>query len=116
MNNVEIKKAIYTIEHFQELIGDYETREHIEDLIDSIDLAIEALEKQLNGGWILCNEKLPDDIPPDNNFGVDYWITYLDEYNNPAVGVYEWLWNRKWNIIHKVIAWQPLPKEYKELS
>ena len=40
-------KAINKIKYFQELIGDYETREDIDGLIDAIDLAITSLEKQV---------------------------------------------------------------------
>ena len=109
---IEILKDIYPSPK-QIITGEYP---HV---ADSIDLAISALEKQLNGGWIPVSERLPEkeDI---------YQVTI--KYENFAgihltvrTAIYE---NEKWNIHgsqpvisnRKIIAWQPLPEPYKEVE
>ena len=85
----------------------------------NFNLAIQALEEKLNGGWIPVSERLPEkeDI---------YQVTI--KYENFAgihltvrTAIYE---NEKWNIHgpqpvisnRKIIAWQPLPPAYKEVE
>ena len=64
MNDIE--KAIEQLKHdkenFEALLKEYKPstiKERVESIIKSHILAIQALEKQLNGGWILCSERLP---------------------------------------------------------
>ena len=71
---------------------------------------VEALEKQLNGGWILCSERLPKEdegvLISFTNGKVRWAFLYLDE------------WNTGWSFYPKkyVNAWQPLPPAYKEVE
>ncbi len=73
-------------------------------------LAVKALEKQLNGGWILCSERLPKEdegvLISFTNGKVRWAFLYLDE------------WNTGWSFYPKkyVNAWQPLPEPYKEVE
>jgi hypothetical protein len=79
------------------------------------DLAIETLEKQLNGGWISCKERLPsyDDTYIVSD-GKDIFIMNYDM----CLGWGKYKFNKK-SITFKeskcnVIAWQEKPKSYKE--
>ena len=56
--------------------------------------------------WIKCQDKLPPDIPEDNDFGVEYEIKYISESGEVKTAITEWLWEREWNWILPVIAWR----------
>ena len=122
---IEDLKDINTIlktQHMCKVLDDELTKKDVEDYksrFASVNLAISALEKQLNGGWIPVSERLPEkeDI---------YQVTI--KYKNFAgihltvrTAIYE---NEKWNIHgsqpvisnRKIIAWQPLPEPYKEVE
>lgn len=58
--------------------------------------------------WIRCVDRLPEDIPKDEDFGINYEIMYLDENNKKRIGETEWLWDRTWNWRYPVIAWREL--------
>lgn len=79
-----------------------------EELEDATDLAISALEKQLNGGWIPVSERLPkeDEEVLVTTIGnqVCWAFRYLDEWNT-CLSTFE---------NEAVLAWQPLPEPYKE--
>ena len=49
MNKQEIEKAIETL---KDMKGVFDTRSHKQYSLSALDLAISALEKQLNNGWI----------------------------------------------------------------
>ena len=49
MNKQEIEKAIETL---KDMKGVFDTRSHKQYSLPALDLAISALEQQLNNGWI----------------------------------------------------------------
>ena len=126
MNDIEraieaLKMENELMQFFNPMTGEIEPIElqnqDNQDLYKANLVAISALEKQLNGGWIPVSERLPEkeDI---------YQVTI--KYKNFAgihltvrTAIYE---NKKWNIHGpqpvisniKIIAWQPLPEPYKE--
>lgn len=115
MNKQEIEKAISNINYGL----------HYEDCGNmvmitkfSAHMAISALTQQLNNGWIPVSERLPN-----QEESIKYRAVFLiqDKYIDLP---YMAIWNRIKNIwvdedgdrINSVIAWQPLPPEYKEVS
>lgn len=58
--------------------------------------------------WIKCTEQLPEDIPENESFGVEYEILYLDDTKTKCTAVTEWLWDRTWNWEYPVIAWREI--------
>jgi len=78
------------------------------------ELAISALEKQINGGWIPCSERLPEEatnVLVTQDFGEHQNVTeasYIDNLH----GIKFWCcYDHK---IDNVVAWQPLPEPYLE--
>lgn len=63
--------------------------------------------------WILCRDKLPEDIPEDEPFGVEYEVKYIDKDNKIKTTITEWLWEKEWNCVCPVIAWRPYNKIIK---
>jgi len=88
----------------------------------AINLAISALEKQLNGGWISVKERLPEAC------GLGILLTIENKFQQRKViqgftgymerGKLEFHTNEKdTNLeVWKVIAWMPLPEPYKEVE
>lgn len=81
---------------------------------------MERSERYYSGGWIACSERLPEKIETDI---FDMQLVTLDN-GDVCLGVYrhddkEWLTRMSegetlYTNEHKVIAWQPLPRPYKE--
>jgi hypothetical protein len=89
-------------------------------------LAANALEKQLNNGWIPVTERLPNE-EECNKFDIMhpnrrkfYCTIQIGDYE-PQVRelyfsiFYQWEYDLE-NYSKHVIAWQPLPEEYKEAA
>lgn len=88
---------------------------------EAIDIAIQALEKQINRCWVPCKDRLPEEV---NKF---YLVTYRSVIfekleQNVTVSYLSTFSNgdKIWEIEEEpgnkrmVTAWQPLPKPYKE--
>lgn len=86
-------------------------------VLEPLTMAISALEKQLNGGWISVSEGLPEKSDV-------YLATFLEEgkryverfYYSDFMG---WMMPVAWQDegrIENIIAWQPLPEPYKEVG
>ena len=82
-------------------------------------LAVKALEKQLNGGWIPASSKgLPEErgfyIFQLKNNKIHEWY-YANEtlYNDFDNG--EPIYNVAFDI-NEILAWMPLPEAYKEVE
>ena len=73
-----------------------------------LDTAISALEQQLNNGWIPCIEKYPEECER---------VIVWDTLNNRIAIAYFSCphWEADDGRIN-VIAWQPLPEPYKNVS
>jgi hypothetical protein len=130
MNDVE--KAIEALKMDNELMQfdpntgeDYpiELQNEInQDIYKANLVAISALEKQLNGGWIPVSERLP------NNCGLGVLLTIENKFQQRKViqgftgymekGKLEFHTNDKTTNLEiwKVIAWRPLPEPYKEVE
>ena len=78
---------------------------------------VKEVAEEYNGGWIPCNERLPDD---DN-----YILISFENFSLPIVGRYEedetggafYIGDEDETCISQdlfVNAWQPLPEPYKE--
>jgi len=112
MKNNEIKKAIEDLER-QESNG-----EDCEVSYDSCELAIQALKKQLNGGWTPVKERLPENdadclVTTGNG---EIVASEFYGYGGECQGFKEFP-EGFWEIDtygETVIAWQPLPEPYKE--
>ena len=101
MNKQEIEKAIETIKSWG--VNDYDT-----DIDKAFRLAISALEHQLTNGWIPCIEKYPEECER---------VIVWDTLNNRIAIAYFSCphWEADDGRIN-VIAWQPLPEPYKNVS
>ncbi|MGN0481591.1 MAG: DUF551 domain-containing protein [Lachnospiraceae bacterium] len=75
---------------------------------------VQEVAKEYNGGWIPCNERLPEDDSiciitvkyPNNETVVDYgWFD--------RIGVCWYVGTQAFRTSN-IIAWQPLPEPYKE--
>lgn len=56
--------------------------------------------------WHKYPEEIPPDIPPNENFGIDYEIRYRLPDGKIETCVTEWLWEREWNCIFPVTQWR----------
>ena len=96
------------------------------DTKESCLIAISALEKQINGGWIPCSERLPkiyDDTCTSEIVLVQGYDKEID-YDWQAMGWYaeepkQWYFAECKNTDKPInwidiIAWQPLPQPYSE--
>ena len=100
----------------QEAIEYIENHGYISD--DVKDMAIKALEKQHNNGWIPVDERLPDTN--------DYILLSFSNFTNPVIGRYEtekdgsgafYVGDELETCLSQdlfVNAWQQLPEPYKE--
>lgn len=83
----------------------------------ALDMAINALEKQKDNGWIPCSERLPEE------YG-DYLVWWTDITSKQYYEIAEYEPNNGWvgeipqavEGKYSVIAWQPLPVPYKEAN
>lgn len=74
------------------------------DVYDTVFVCRDALEKQLNNGWILVAERLPN-----RETGCLVWQKIDGHYKYN-------IWHYVTDFPSSVIAWQPLPSTYKEVE
>lgn len=84
---------------------------------EAYDMAISALESQINSGWIKCSDRLPKIPEPNSIFENKPLELYLVTVRNADYS-FRAFWNGKaftdgWSKLD-VSAWQPLPEPYKE--
>ena len=118
MNKQEIEKAIETLEDMK---GVFDTRSHKQYSLSALDLAISALEQQLNNGWIPVEKELPkftDDylvsVTISTSFGDFETVRTLPFYRKDGKG--GWLLPENFDEVWKVRAWRELPEPYKNIS
>lgn len=129
MNKQKIEKAIEVLRDFERCVkvkadGAYETI----DFVNAKETAISALEHQLTNGWIPVTE-------PPTEYGT-YLVAWIPSGHtaedikqatkSDAAHYYEMLEydpeaDEEWEAIeqcdsYKIIAWQPLPEAYREVS
>lgn len=93
---------------------------------EPFDMAISAMEKQEQDGWIPCSVRLPKEKDAGilKKLGTDKRSDYVlatvevkGERMTVTACTYDgkWDWNMKYAFPdYKVIAWQPLPEPYTE--
>lgn len=125
MNKQEIEKAIYVMKNIKHLLVDVIGNKNNEK---ELDMAISALEHQLNGGWIPISERWPDKS--------GYYLTtyrewtdgnYLPKYDDTRVKILRYQEavfrlpvccdkKAEQDTHREVIAWMPLPEPWKEVE
>lgn len=61
--------------------------------------------------WIKCEDRLPPDIPEDEDFGIEYEIKYKLPNGKIEKMITEWLYDKTWNCFYPVISW----REYNQI-
>lgn len=88
---------------------------------EALDMAIQALENQINRCWVPCKDRLPEEI--DKYYLVTCRSVICGEFEQfTTVSYFSTFSNgdKSWEIEEEhgnnwiVTAWQPLPKPYKE--
>jgi hypothetical protein len=106
MNDIE--KAIDTLENYSPCSQ--------KGLYEAHKIAISALKKQLNGGWIPIIERLPEEghyLISLKHKEFDETDVDLSHYDDEGgFQLRDYMQKRWW----EVIAWQPLPEPYKEVE
>lgn len=103
-------------EYFQHMQGHYKELSliiRVFDIAAISDKLIEALEQQLNNGWIPVSERLPDIEDTilcqcKNNYNEIFVGKYRDADKWKNKPYFDW----KQNGFPDVLAWQPLPEKY----
>ena len=104
---------------FKERLEKHSHRNIVPEYLKAMEMAIKALEKQKDNGWIPCSKRLPkydEEYFEKHNNNRQYIVMCKDSYA-PTVAYFSkektWYYNDfvKFN---DVIAWQPLPEPYKE--
>jgi hypothetical protein len=123
MNRQEIEKAIYVMKNIKHLLVDVIGNKNNEK---ELDMAISALEHQLNGGWIPVSERLPEE---NGHYLVTYheWSKgkYLPEFDLTYAKTLRFYRGEfkmpvccndkiEQDIGREVLAWRELPEPYKE--
>lgn len=110
--DIRLKEVLTNLRNYDfDILGNYKMDK------SEANKMIRALEYLESGGWIPCKERLPEEnkdvlVTVHVNGEIDFyievashidgkWFSYSDEYK---------IDRQK----HKVIAWQPLPKPFKE--
>lgn len=92
---------------------------YAESFIKACDMAIQALEKQINGSWISVNDRLPEEAYGCLVTVMDCDPYLMKDYENIYPEPVGWD-GKSWNnsdgheISFEVLAWMPLPDPYKE--
>ena len=122
MNKQEIENAIYELGKFA--TGETYDTEYTD--LSIFDLAIFALEQQLNGGWIPVTERLPEE---NGHYLVTYheWSKgeYLPKFDFTCEKILRFYRGEfkmpvccndkiEQDIGREVLAWMPLPEPYRE--
>jgi len=118
---IEVLKMENELMQFDPMTGEIEPIElqnqDNQDLYNANLMAISALEKELNGGWIPVSER----FPKENDI---YLVTFEEQEKRYVERLYfstmnGWYMPLVWQDegkIEKIIAWQSLPEPYKEVE
>lgn len=107
------EEAKYTIIEYMPVMGFPKYRQ-------ALRTAIEALEKQIDGGWVPCSERLPE----HDWYSVVCWVTLKSKFGVVCTRKMRWYGNGRWVWTNghdlgnewEVIAWMPYepPKPYRK--
>ena len=116
------QEAIVDLQGENKILSQYAESEFQKEIfakrIERNNIAIKALEKQRNNGWMPVDERLPDTN--------DYILLSFSNFTNPVIGRYEaeedgsgafYIGDELETCLSQdlfVNAWQQLPKPYKE--
>lgn len=73
---------------------------------------VEQLASEHNNGWILCEERLPEEY--GEYLCCDRWGEYIVGYPTARVSSDDFYVETEHEIMNDCIAWQPLPAPYKK--
>lgn len=86
----------------------------------ALDMAIEAMKKQIDGGWIPVEQRLPECKP----YSAVYWVTLKNKFGLVCTRKMRWWENGRWVWTNgqdlggewEVIAWMPyeVPAPYQK--
>ena len=79
----------------------------------ALDVAIDALSDSANN-WIPCSERLPQ---PTDESQRRWWYLTTNMFDSVTINCYEFYaepFGVGWRSDIDILAWQPLPKPYKE--
>lgn len=112
MNRQEIEKAIEILKYYNPVgaINAGFIEEPNEDT-KAFYIAIQALEKQLNGGWVSVSERLPK---CDNKYNEEDVLVCMDDEFIATTTYVKDKGFELWAESGEVTAWQPLPETYRE--
>jgi hypothetical protein len=130
---IEVLKMENELMQFDPMTGEIEPIElqnqDNQDLYNANLIAISALEKQLNGGWVPVDERLPEEYgcylvawrPTDltaediiKNTGTVPHYYEMVEYDPDDEAL--WIGGIEQCDSYEILAWQPLPEPYKEVK
>lgn len=77
------------------------------DTIEALSAKLQAANVENGGGWILCEDRLPD------NFEVVLVFTEEKQIVTVARDGEDWVLYNQGIIKERVLAWQPLPEPYR---
>lgn len=98
----KIQNAIFDLQDIQTDVVYKITQQEKE----SVQLAMDILQKQLNNGWISVEDRLPEKS--------DYYLVYCGDYDGVRIIRFERLKTKvKWISKSNVTHWQPLPEPPK---
>jgi len=125
----EIEKAIKSFKKRNKGLKNNPVCQDIQERVDKQNyeivrnnIAIEALEKQLNSGWISVIEMLPNYTSDYNvTVGVGSELGYFEEVRTYRYEIYngknpyrKWIVPNRFDEVINIIAWRQLPETYKE--
>lgn len=123
MNKKEIEKAKELLNDRFEFATKHYKEQCMQAYTNALELAVKALEEQLNGGWIPCKTKQPDETgyyqtTVKYNKNINKGHTQVEKilFANEDLGVEPSEWIDEFRMYREVIAWQPLPPKYEEVS